>query len=105
VHDAFTILGVLSLEALGYAPHGQGWRLIEEGELEPGGSIPTNTLGGLKARGHPVGATGIYQVFDIVRQLRGEAGANQVEGAEVGAALSFGGMASTVAVNVLRRVR
>ncbi len=100
VHDAFSILGVLSLEA-----RGEGWRLVEEGQLEPGGKIPTNTMGGLKARGHPVGATGVYQVFDLVVQLRGEAGANQVEGAELGMAQNFGGVASTVAVNVLRRAR
>lgn len=105
VHDAFTILGVLSLEALGYAPPGKGWQLVSEGELEPGGRIPTNTMGGLKARGHPVGATGVYQVFDVVRQLRGEAGPNQVDGAEVGMTQNLGGVAGTVAVHVLRRVR
>lgn len=105
VHDAFTILGVLSLEATGFAQKGEGWRLIMEGELEPGGKIPTNTLGGLKARGHPVGATGIYQLFDIVLQLRGKAGSNQVSEAEIGMAQNFGGVASTVAVSVLKRVR
>ncbi|RLE89064.1 MAG: thiolase domain-containing protein, partial [Thermoprotei archaeon] len=76
-----------------------------EGELEPGGRIPTNTMGGLKARGHPVGATGVYQAFDVVRQLRGEAGANQVEGAEVGVAQNLGGVAGTAVVHVFRRVR
>jgi acetyl-CoA C-acetyltransferase len=105
VHDAFTVLGVLTLEALGYAPPGKGWQLVAEGQVEPGGEIPTNTMGGLKARGHPVGGTGVYQVFDIVRQLRGEAGANQVEGAEIGLAQNLGGVAGTVAVHVLRRVR
>ncbi len=105
VHDAFTILGILTLEALGYAPPGKGWQLVAEGELEPGGKIPTNTMGGLKARGHPVGGTGIYQVFDIVRQLRGEAGPSQVEGAEIGLAQNLGGVAGTVVIHVLRRVR
>lgn len=105
VHDAFTILGVLSLEVTGFARKGEGWRLATEGQLEPGGKIPTNTLGGLKARGHPVGATGVYQLFDVVLQLRGKAGSNQVSGAEVGMAQNFGGVAGTVAVNVLRRVR
>ena len=105
VHDAFTILGVITLEDLGYAGRGEGWRLVCEGELEPGGRIPTNTMGGLKARGHPVGATGVYQAFDVVRQLRGEAGANQVEGAEVGVAQNLGGVAGTAVVHVFRRVR
>lgn len=105
VHDAFTILGVLSLEVTGYAARGEGWRLVIEGQLEPGGRIPTNTMGGLKARGHPVGATGVYQVFDLVQQLRGRAGANQVKGAEVGMAQNVGGVSGTVAVNILKRVR
>ncbi|MEM0042579.1 MAG: thiolase domain-containing protein [Thermofilaceae archaeon] len=105
VHDAFTILGVLSLEVTGFAPKGEGSRLVVEGELEPGGKIPTNTLGGLKARGHPVGATGVYQILDVVLQLRGKAGPNQVSEAEIGMAQNFGGVAGTVAVNVLKRVR
>ncbi|MCS7104676.1 MAG: thiolase domain-containing protein [Thermofilaceae archaeon] len=105
VHDAFTILGILPLELMGYAPPGEGWRLVAEGQVEPGGKIPTNTMGGLKARGHPVGGTGVYQVLDIVTQLRGKAGSNQVEDAEIGLAQNFGGVASTVAVNILKRVR
>ncbi|MEM2592948.1 MAG: thiolase domain-containing protein, partial [Thermofilaceae archaeon] len=105
VHDAFTILGVLSLEVTGFAPRGEGSRLVVEGELEPGGKIPTNTLGGLKARGHPVGATGVYQILDVVLQLRGKAGPSQVSEAEIGMAQNFGGVAGTIAVNVLKRVR
>ena len=105
VHDAFTILGVVTLEDLGYAKRGEGWRLVREGEVEPGGRIPTNTLGGLKARGHPVGATGVYQVFDLVKQLRGEAGENQVEGAELGLAQNLGGVGGTAIIHILRRVR
>jgi len=105
VHDAFTILGVIHLEDLGFARKGEGWRLLKDGELEIDGKIPTNTMGGLKARGHPVGATGVYQVFDVVKQLRGEAGKNQVDSPEVGVTQSVGGVGGTVVVNVFRRVR
>lgn len=105
VHDAFTILGVIHVEDLGFARKGEGWKLLKEGELEVGARIPTNTLGGLKARGHPVGATGIYQVYDVVKQLRVQAGANQVDGAEIGVAQNVGGVGGTVVVSVLKRVR
>ncbi|MEM3892540.1 MAG: thiolase domain-containing protein [Thermofilum sp.] len=105
VHDAFTVLGVIHLEDLGFAKKGEGWRLLKEGQLEKDGDIPTNTMGGLKARGHPVGATGIYQVYDIVVQLRGEAGPNQVPNPEVGLAQNVGGVGGTVAVSVIKRVR
>ncbi|MCI4407922.1 MAG: thiolase domain-containing protein [Thermofilum sp.] len=105
VHDAFTVLGVIHLEDLGFAERGSGWKLLKEGQLEKDGKIPTNTMGGLKARGHPVGATGVYQVYDVVTQLRGEAGKNQVDGAEVGLAQNVGGVGGTVAVNILKRVR
>jgi acetyl-CoA C-acetyltransferase len=105
VHDAFTVLGVIHLEDLGFAERGSGWKLLKEGQLEKDGKIPTNTMGGLKARGHPVGATGVYQVYDVVTQLRGEAGKNQVDGAEVGLTQNVGGVGGTVAVNILKRVR
>lgn len=105
VHDAFTVLGVIHLEDLGFAKRGEGWRLLKEGQLEKDGELPTNTMGGLKARGHPVGATGLYQVYDIVAQLRGEAGQNQVPDPEVGLAQNVGGVGGTVAVNIVRRVR
>jgi acetyl-CoA C-acetyltransferase len=105
VHDAFTVLGVIHLEDMGFAKKGEGWRLLKEGQLEKDGDLPTNTMGGLKARGHPVGATGIYQVYEIALQLRGEAGKNQVPDPEVGVAQNVGGVGSTVAVHVVRRVR
>jgi acetyl-CoA C-acetyltransferase len=73
LHDAFTILAALSLEACGFAERGQGVRLAQEGEIAPGGRIPISTMGGLKARGHPVGATGVYQIVELVTQLRGAA--------------------------------
>ena len=105
VHDAFTVLGVIHLEDMGFAKKGEGWRLLKEGQLERDGDLPTNTMGGLKARGHPVGATGIYQVYEIALQLRGEAGKNQVPDPEVGVAQNVGGVGGTVAVHVVRRVR
>jgi acetyl-CoA C-acetyltransferase len=105
VHDAFTVLGVIHLEDMGFAKKGEGWRLLKEGQLEKDGDLPTNTMGGLKARGHPVGATGIYQVYEITLQLRGEAGKNQVPDPEVGVAQNVGGVGGTVAVHVVRRVR
>ena len=79
VHDAFTIMSVLSLEACGFAERGQGTRLGLDGDIVIGGRIPITTMGGLKARGHPVGATGAAQVYEIFRQLRGECGATQVD--------------------------
>ncbi len=105
VHDAFTVLGVIHLEDLGFAKKGEGWKLVKEGEIEAGGKIPVNMMGGLKARGHPVGATGVYEVYDAALQLLGRAGKNQVEGAEVALAQNVGGVGGTVAVTILRRVR
>ncbi len=80
-HDAFSIMSALSLEAAGFAPRGAGVRLAQEGEIAIGGRIPISTMGGLKARGHPVGATGVYQIVEVVQQLTGQAGENQVVGA------------------------
>ncbi len=105
VHDAFTVLGVIHLEDMGFAKKGEGWKLLREGQLEKDGDLPTNTMGGLKARGHPVGATGIYQVYEVALQLRGKAGKNQVPDPEVGVAQNVGGVGGTVAVHVVRRVR
>ena len=77
VHDAFTIMSALSLEAAGFASRGKGVALALDGQIGIGGRMPITTMGGLKARGHPVGATGMYQIVEVVQQLRGEAGANQ----------------------------
>lgn len=105
VHDAYSILGIINLEDLGFAEKGKGVRLVKEGEIARDGRIPTNLSGGLKARGHPVGATGIYQVAEIVKQLRGDFGKNQVDDAEIGLAQSIGGVGGTVIVNILKRIR
>jgi acetyl-CoA C-acetyltransferase len=103
LHDAFSIMAALSLEAAGFARRGEGVRLALDGEITLQGRIPIATMGGLKARGHPVGATGVYQVVEVVQQLRGEAGANQVPDARVGMAQSIGGSGATVITHILIR--
>jgi acetyl-CoA C-acetyltransferase len=102
LHDAFSIMAALSLEACGFAERGQGPRLAMEGEIQPGGRLPIATLGGLKARGHPVGATGVYQIVELVQQLGGQAGAAQVPGARVGMAQNIGGSGATILTHILR---
>lgn len=90
-HDAFTIAEILHYEAMGLCPTGEGARFAAKGETELGGRIPVNTSGGLLSRGHPVGATGLAQIHEIVTQLRHEAGERQVEGAKTGLAHCMGG--------------
>jgi acetyl-CoA C-acetyltransferase len=101
LHDAFTIMSALSLEACGFAERGQGVRLALEGEITPGGRIPICTRGGLKARGHPVGATALYQVVEVVQQLRGEAGRTQVPEARIGMTQNIGGSGATIITHIL----
>ena len=100
VHDAFSIMTCLQLEAAGYAEPGQGWRLAAEEAIRLRGQIPITTMGGLKARGHPIGATGLYQACEIVLQLTERAGENQVPNAEIGMMQSVGGVASTVLTHI-----
>lgn len=102
VHDAFTIMSALSLEACGFAERGQGPRLALEGEIFAQGKIPITTMGGLKARGHPVGATGMYQIVETVLQLRGEAGPAQIDGVKIGMAQNIGGSGATVITHILK---
>jgi acetyl-CoA C-acetyltransferase len=104
LHDAFSIMAALSLEAAGFAERGQGVRLALDGEIGIDGRIPVATMGGLKGRGHPVGATGIYQIAEVVQQLRGLAGENQVKNARLGMAQNIGGSGATVVTHVLERV-
>ncbi len=104
LHDAFSIMAALSLEAAGFADRGQGLRLALEGKIGIEGRVPVATMGGLKARGHPVGGTGVYQVVEVVQQLRGLAGANQVENARLGMAQNIGGSGATVVTHILERV-
>jgi len=102
LHDAFSIMSALSLEACGFAERGQGPRLGLDGDITPNGRIPICTRGGLKARGHPVGATGVYQIVESVQQLRGEAGETQVEGAKIGMAQNIGGSGAAIITHILR---
>jgi acetyl-CoA C-acetyltransferase len=103
LHDAFTIMSALSLEACGFAERGQGPRLGLDGSISLTGRIPVMTRGGLKARGHPVGATGVYQVVEVVQQLRGECGETQVPGAHIGMAQNIGGSGATIITHILKR--
>ena len=103
VHDAFSILGVLDLEDLGFAEKGKAAKLLAEGAFRPGDKPTVNPSGGLKARGHPVGATGIYQIAEIAMQLRGDFPGVKVDGAEVGLAQSIGGAGTFISVVILKR--
>ncbi|MCK4335327.1 MAG: thiolase domain-containing protein [Candidatus Aenigmarchaeota archaeon] len=105
VHDCFTIAEICAYEDLGFTEKGKGGKLIEEGETEMGGKIPVNASGGLKAKGHPVGATGIAQIVEIVKQLKGEAEKRQVKNAELGLAHNVGGSGATATVHILSRDR
>jgi acetyl-CoA C-acetyltransferase len=103
LHDAFTIMAALSLEACGFIERGKGPRLALDGEIRPSGRIPIATLGGLKARGHPVGATGVYQLVEVVQQLRGQAGETQIQDARIGMAQNIGGSGSNIVTTILKR--
>ncbi|MEJ2598068.1 MAG: hypothetical protein P8Z00_07015 [Anaerolineales bacterium] len=102
LHDAFSIMSALSLEAGGFAERGQAPRLGLNGEILSTGRLPISTRGGLKARGHPVGATGIYQIVEVVQQLRGEAGENQISKARIGMAQNIGGSGATIITHILK---
>jgi acetyl-CoA C-acetyltransferase len=101
LHDAYSIYSVLSLEAAGLADRGQGWQLGRDGEICREGRTPISTFGGLKARGYPMGASGLYQAVEAVLQLRGEAGPNQIQGAKRALIQCLGGPASVAAAHVL----
>jgi len=103
VHDCFTIAEILAIEDLGFVEKGEGGKAAEEGLTALGGRLPINTSGGLKACGHPVGATGIKQAYEIALQLRGEAGSRQVEEAEIGLAHNVGGSGGTALVHIFSR--
>jgi len=103
VHDCFTIAEILAIEDLGFVEKGQGGPATEEGMTALGSELPINTSGGLKACGHPVGATGIKQAYEIALQLRGEAGGRQVEEAEIGLTHNVGGSGGTALIHILSR--
>ena len=100
-HDAFTIITALSVEACGFVPRGEALKHAANGCFAPGGCTPLSSFGGLKARGHPVGASGAYQVVEAAMQLRGEAGDNQVPKARVAMTQSIGGHGSVAAAHIL----
>ena len=104
LYDLFSIYAALSLEAAGFAERGLGWKLASNGEAALTGSVPIATLGGLKARGNPWGAAGVYQVVESVIQLRGQAGENQIPGAKRALVQCLGGPASTAVTHVLEAV-
>lgn len=103
LHDCFTIAEIIATESLGFFEFGGGAAAIDRGDTSLKGKIPINPSGGLKAKGHPVGATGAAQAYEIVKQLRGECGERQVEGAKIGLVDTLGGDFSTVCNLVLRR--
>ncbi len=99
--DAYSVHAALSLEAAGFAERGLGWQLAQDGTVSLKGKLPILTFGGLKARGNPGGATGLYQAVEATLQLRGSAGGNQVKDAKVALIQALGGPASTAATHVL----
>jgi acetyl-CoA C-acetyltransferase len=101
LHDCFTIAEIVASEDLGFAAKGQGGPLAASGATSIGGAIPINTSGGLKAKGHPVGATGVGQICDVVMQLRGDAGERQVAKHTIGLAQNLGGSGATCVVTIL----
>jgi len=102
VHDCFTIAELCIIEELGFAPRGKAAELTEKGETSLTGKIPINTSGGLKSKGHPVGATGIAQIVEVVEQLRGNAGKRQVKNAKVGLTQNMGGSGASSVVHIFK---
>ena len=102
VHDCFTIAELIAYEDLGFCELGESATLLENGATEPTGSLPVNTSGGLKAKGHPIGATGTGQITEIIKQFRGEASV-QIDGPEIGLAHNVGGSGAGVTVNILEK--
>lgn len=103
LHDSFSIGEIILTEDVGIAKKGEGGKALDEGITEIGGKFPVNTSGGLKARGHPVGATGVAQIVELALQLRGDAEKRQVDGAEKGLAVNIGGTGATSIVHVIGR--
>ncbi len=94
-------MAALSLEAAGFAPRGRGVCLAADGEIGIDGRVPISTMGGLKARGHPVGATGVYQIVEVVQQLTGAGGREPGAGRDIGMAQNIGGSGATVITHIL----
>jgi acetyl-CoA C-acetyltransferase len=103
VHDCFTIAELIAMEDLGFAQPGKAIALVRDGQVAPDGDVPINASGGLKAKGHPVGATGMGQIYEAVQQLRGEAGGRQVDGVKHVLTHNVGATGGTVTVHVFGR--
>jgi acetyl-CoA C-acetyltransferase len=103
VHDCFTIAEIMAYEDLGFCERGRGGQFIADKQSYIGGRTPVNTDGGLKAKGHPIGTTGVSMTVEIAKQLRGEAGDRQVPGADVGLTHNVGGIGQYCFVQILRR--
>jgi acetyl-CoA C-acetyltransferase len=101
VHDCFTIAELMVIEELGLVERGKSGEAVSSGMMSMGGKIPVNTSGGLKSKGHPVGATGVAQVIEIVEQLRGSAGDRQVANAKIGMAQNMGGSGGSCVIHIL----
>jgi acetyl-CoA C-acetyltransferase len=101
--DAYSIFGILTIEACGLAARGEGWHWLQDNDLSPKGNLPLQTMGGNKARGFPLAAAGVYQAAEAVLQLRGNAGANQVPGAKTALIQAMGGPASTVITHIMKK--
>jgi acetyl-CoA C-acetyltransferase len=101
VHDCFTIAEICAVEDLGFVEKGKGGQAVEDHITTIDGTIPVNTSGGLKSKGHPVGATGVAQIVEITQQLRGEAGKRQVQDARYGLAHNVGGSGATCVIHIL----
>ncbi|MFA5729605.1 MAG: thiolase family protein [Candidatus Paceibacterota bacterium] len=104
VHDAFTSVELISYEDLGFAEEGKGGELIRSGKINLKGEMPINTSGGLKAKGHPISATGLAQVFEIVNQLRGKCGERQVSNPKIGLTHNIGGAGGSVTVHIFKKI-
>lgn len=104
LHDAFTSVELMAYEDLGLAEKGEGKKLIRKGETRMDGRVPVNMSGGLKAKGHPVSATGVSQLYEIAEQMRGRAGKRQLDRRDIAIAHNVGGVGSTVTVHVFRRI-
>ena len=102
VHDCFTITQIINTEDLGFFAPGKGGDAVAEGITAIDGSMPINVSGGLKAKGHPIGATGISQIYEIVTQIRGDAGARQLKRADIGLSHNLGGTAATCLINIFK---
>jgi len=104
LHDAFTPVELMTYEDLGFCKKGEGKKLIRKGTTKINGQMPVNTSGGLKAKGHPVSATGLSQIYELVKQMRKQAGKRQLDKTKIGLAHNVGGAGSTVTVNILKNL-